>query len=241
MTHDEFAHSGHLVMAERALAAGWVAHSGSFADVCPVWNEDRSVCLVLSGEEYSSVEKRDELRAQGHQVSGDDASLLVHLYEERGPSFLRELNGRFSGLLIDLRQEFAILFNDRFGLGRIYVSERPSGLYFASEAKALLALFADLRQFDERGLAELYSVGCVLQNRTLFRNVELLPPGSAWTFHRDGRVEKQRYFDPADWEQQEPLAEEAVPRAIECGFPASGSSLLRGSAARGNVAYRGPR
>jgi asparagine synthase (glutamine-hydrolysing) len=218
MVHDPLVTSGFRIMGERGLAIGWVAHPQSFADVSPAWNEDHTVCLVLSGEEYSSVEVRDELRRCGHEISGDDASTLVHLYEERGVQFLQQLNGRFSGLLIDLRQEIAILFNDRFGLGRIYVNERSHGLYFASEAKALLALFPELREFDERGLAEFYSVGCVLQDRTLFRGIGLLPSGSAWTFHRDGREERQRYFHPADWEQQEPLAEAAYRDQLEDVF-----------------------
>ena len=132
-------------------------------------------------------------------------SHLVRLYEEKGEHFLGELNGSFAGLLIDLRKKKAILFNDRYGLGRIYYHESSDGFFFASEAEIVLAVLPGLRSFDQRSLAEFYSVGCVLQNRSLFKGVSLLPGGSQWTFHRDGRIERQRYFDPRAWEEQEPL------------------------------------
>ena len=77
----------------------------------------------------------------------------------------------------------------------IYSYESADGLFFASEAKALLKILSHLRQMDRQSLAEFVSLGCVLQNRTLFRDVFLLPVASAWTCYRGGRVEKRRYFD----------------------------------------------
>src|SRR5262249_46663781 len=41
--------------------------------------------------------------------------------------------------------------------------------------------------------------------RTLFEDIFILPPGSAWTFHKGGKVTKTRYFEPSTWEQQEKL------------------------------------
>ncbi len=37
---------------------------------------------------------------------------------------------------------------------------------------------------DPQGLGEFVACGCVLENRTLFRGIHVLPPGSAWTFSR---------------------------------------------------------
>jgi asparagine synthase (glutamine-hydrolysing) len=48
----------------------------------------------------------------------------------------------------------------------------------------------------------------VLENRTLFPGIQLLPPGSAWVF-RNGALEAERsYFEPKEWEQQEALSPE---------------------------------
>jgi asparagine synthase (glutamine-hydrolysing) len=92
-------------------------------------------------------------------------------------------------------------------LSRLYYHEAADGLYFASEAKALLGALPQLRQVDGRGLAEYFACGSPLQNRTLFRDVFLLPPASAWTLDRGGSVRKRRYFNPATWESLVPLPE----------------------------------
>ena len=61
---------------------------------------------------------------------------------------------------------------------------------------------------DSRGLGEFIVCGCVLENRSLFQSIYVLPPGSAWVF-RGGRLEKKSdYFQPREWEEEEPLKPE---------------------------------
>jgi len=205
MCHDPACESGHCAFEQLGISIGWVSSPQSFAGPLPVWNENRTVCLIFAGEEFSACDQVAELKQKGHACPRVDSSVLVHLYEEHGPKFVEDLNGWFSGLLVDLRADKAILFNDRYSFGRVYFHESPDGFYFSSEAKSLLAVLPALRRIDQRGLAEFFSVGCVLQNRTLFKGISLLPLGSLWTFQRDGRIDRRRYFSPATWEQQEPL------------------------------------
>lgn len=230
MCHESDLHSGSFHFSELGISAGWVTRPGTFAEGAPFWNEDRTVALFFSGEDFASRERVSELQRLGHIGLADGASLLVHLYEERGPAFVEDLNGWFSGLLVDLREDKAILFNDRYGLGRLYFHESPTGFHFSSEAKSLLAVLPELREFDQRGLAEFYSVGCVLQNRSLFRGISLLPPGSRWIFHQGGRVERQRYFAPETWERQEPLDGPTYSHRLEEVFSQVAPRYLRGNA-----------
>ena len=121
---------------------------------------------------------------------------------------------------MDRERGETVLFNDRYGMHRLYYHESPDALYFASEAKALLALLPDLRKLDMRGLGEFVSCGAVLENRTLFQGIHVLPPGSAWTF-RQGRLEKKdAYFSPSTWEQQEMLGEEQAYQRLRAAFSA---------------------
>jgi asparagine synthase (glutamine-hydrolysing) len=212
MMHEPFYLFGSVAKPDIGAFLGWV--SKNEASICQ-WNEAGTVGLVLSGEVFGNS-------------SGDDSSApgrsrqlqhLVSLYEQKGLSFLTELNGVFSGVVLDLRRRQAVLFNDRYGLGRVYYHESGDGLHFASEAKALLHVAPESRKFDQRGLAEWLSCGCTLQNRTLFSGISLLPPGSAWVWSADGKVAKQRYFDPALWEQQTPLDPESFYGALRETFP----------------------
>jgi asparagine synthase (glutamine-hydrolysing) len=130
----------------------------------------------------------------------------VHLYEELGDKFFGSLNGWFSGILVDLRQSRSVLFNDRYGLKRIYYHQNSDGFYFASEAKALLKVLPRLRQLNMTSLGEFFSCGCPLQNKTLFSGISMLPGGSAWTFCPGREIRKDSYFSPAVWESQAPLS-----------------------------------
>jgi asparagine synthetase B (glutamine-hydrolysing) len=56
--------------------------------------------------------------------ASEDASYLVHLYEEMGCEFLEKRNGGFSGVLMALRDEKFVLSNDRYGVNRNLLSRR---------------------------------------------------------------------------------------------------------------------
>lgn len=194
----------HSEPAQHAHVA-WALHSDGPFGAPLVWNAARDIGLVLSGEIFSSESAHG---ARG--TSGVPAPLpprqLLEFYARVGVDCFSRLNGIFSGVIIDRRSQNAHLFNDRFGLARIYLLEQPEGTLFASEAKSLLCVSPGARGIDDRALGELISLGCVLQNRTLFAGVTLLPPGSCWSFDRSGAVSRRRYFVPEEWESQEPIA-----------------------------------
>ena len=143
----------------------------------------------------------------GHEFSSDDASYLVHLYEEMGSGFFEKLNGWFSGVLLDLRDQKFILFNDRYGINRLYYHENAGGFYFSSEAKALLKILPGTRQLDLRSVGEVLCCEAVLENRSLFSGISLLPGGSSWVFSRGEPVKKKAYFKQEAWESQPELSE----------------------------------
>jgi len=206
MKHEAFYNTGTLLEKELGLGVGWVSHAGSYADCNPIWNAQRDIGLVFAGEHF------------GHFGAGPDARSLVALYEEKGDAFFEALNGVFSGVLIDRRQSKVVLFNDRYGLGRVYFHESADGFYFASEAKALLKVLPETRRLNETGFAEFFSCGCALQDRTLFYGISLLPGASAWTFRPGQPVEKKTYFDRSVWEKQSELPTEEYYKKLDETF-----------------------
>ena len=208
MAHERSYVSGMHLVPEMGVYAGWAAHNGSFAAHQVFLNERRDVALLLSGECFLDNEMYVSLRQKGHRLEKNNGDWLVHLYEEEGDLFFEKLNGLFSGLLIDKRQKKVVLFNDRYGLERIYYYEAQGEFYFASEAKALLKILPKLRAFDEEGVAQFLAFGCTLKSRTLFRGIRLLPSASAWSFE-DRKCCKRKYFSPESWEAQPPLSVES--------------------------------
>jgi len=186
---------------------GWVARRGSFAAGMPLHNEHGDVTLVFSGEEFPEPGLAAGLQARGHSFAPEGPSYLVHRYEEES-DFPKGLNGRFHGLIVDRSRGTSLLFNDRFGLQRLYYHQAKDAFYFAAEAKAILKVRPELRSVDPRGLGEFIVCGCVLENRTLFPGIHLLPPGAAWTFRGATLEKKATYFEPREWEEQTLLTAE---------------------------------
>src|ERR1700678_1520286 len=204
MQHELFYVSGTWIDETLGVYIGWGARENSFSDGMPVRNERGDAILVFSGEDYPQSGTARGLKERGHSFEDGGSSYLVHLYEEDA-DFLRNLNGRFQGLVADRSRGAMTLFNDRFGLQRVYYHESADAFYFSAEAKAILAVRPELRSTDPQSLGEYIACGCVLENRTLFRGIRVLPPASSWTF-RDGALEKKgSYFEPREWEEQEPL------------------------------------
>ena len=206
MQHESFYTTGTWIDESAGVYLGWTALQGSFADRMPLRNERGDSVLVFSGEEYSASAS-----------AGGSASYLLDMYEQ-DPDFLRKLNGRFHGLTIDRRSRTATVFNDRFGMHRLYVHEASDATYFAAEAKAILAVRPELRRPDFRGLGEFVACGAVLENRTVFQGIGVLPPGSAWEFCNGTLERRETYFEPREWEEQGELKPEIYYRELRSVF-----------------------
>ncbi len=201
--HEDFYETGTKIDESLGVYVGWTSQKKSCSGRIPLSNERGDVELVFSGEEYPEPGIAGTLKARGHSLDAEGPSHLVHLYEE-DQNFPASLNGMFHGLAIDRRKGTATLFNDRYGMHKLYYHESKDAFYFAVEAKALLAVRSELRSADPQGLGEFASFGCVLENRSIFKNLHVLPAGSAWVF-RNGSLEKRTYFDPREWEEQTAL------------------------------------
>jgi asparagine synthase (glutamine-hydrolysing) len=206
MLHEPTYSKGVYIDAAVGVYLGWVAHPGSFADCLPVWSEARDVCLIFAGEDFSDDGEVVQPGGTGDQQQTARTTYLVRRYLESGPSFLEGLNGCFSGVIVDLRQRVVVLFNDRFGFHRVYYHERATGFYFSSEAKSLLGVLPELRQIDAAALGEVFSCGCALDWKTLFRGVSLLPGAASWTYRPGSAIDKRSYFSSSAWEQKPELA-----------------------------------
>ena len=206
MMHEPFYSSGTYSNEQLGLYVGWVAHKDSFAECMPVFNEKHNLLLFFAGEDFPDEDSLTMLRARGHRFNSANAEYLIHLYEEARGNFLEEMNGNFHGLLVDLMNKQIVLFNDRYGMLRIYIHEGKNEFIFSAEAKSLLKIRPELRAIHPKSMGELLSCNCVLENRTLFPLITLLPGGSRWSFRENETVRKESYFKPAQWESQPVLA-----------------------------------
>jgi asparagine synthase (glutamine-hydrolysing) len=206
--HESFYQTGTWIDESMGVYVGWAVKKDSFCDGLPIRNERGDVTLIFSGEEYSSAVSIRQLKERGHSFATDSPSYLVHAYED-DPAFPANLNGMFQGLLVDQSKGTATLFNDRSGMHHICYYEGKEAFYFGVEAKAILAARPELRVPDPRAIGELVACSCVLENRTIFKSIFILPAASAWVFRNSSIASKNTYFQPAEWENQSALDPDA--------------------------------
>ncbi|MEQ9562576.1 MAG: asparagine synthase-related protein [Woeseiaceae bacterium] len=155
--------------------------------------------LAFSGECFGVLGSRnDPNMAEG----------ILDAYRRKGSGFVGELNGLFSGVLLDTNARCALLFLDRYASERIYYHWANDVLYFASEAKALLAVRPELRAFDPDGVADFLAFGSCRGTRTLFNGISRLAGASLWVFESGEIKKRQTYFGPSEWENLAPLTVE---------------------------------
>ena len=160
----------------------------------PIGNEDGSVVMVCNGEIYNFVELRRELESRGHRFrTGSDVEVIVHLYEELGPTCVSRLRGMFGFALWDGRRRRLMLARDRLGIKPLHYANHGGTLAFGSEQKSILASGAVDRELDLAALRELFTLGFVRSPRTPFARIRSVPPAHYLLYER-GAVSYHRYW-----------------------------------------------
>jgi asparagine synthase (glutamine-hydrolysing) len=150
----------------------------------PMTSSSGSSHLVFNGEIYNHIELRRDLERAGIEIKGgSDTGVLIELLEHHGPKALPMLNGMFALAFWDASARRLTLCRDRFGEKPLYYRVGSDGIAFASEPKALLALYPEHRQLDHDTLLEflahndLYASG-----RSFYEGIRVLPPAHAAVF-----------------------------------------------------------
>lgn len=166
----------------------------------PQPHHEAGVYIWLDGEFYNT---NDLAKALPSPVDYDTA-LLARLYRHRKDfSFLKQIDGNYAAVIYDSGKQKVHLLNDRRGLRRLYWTEHSGNLVWSSEAKAMLTRPGWETRIDPLAVKQFFSIGYLLENRSWFQGVELLPSGSILTWDlRERQLRKQRYWW---WNEIKPL------------------------------------
>ncbi|HVK71199.1 MAG TPA: asparagine synthase (glutamine-hydrolyzing) [Polyangium sp.] len=162
----------HAMLAFRRLAILDLAGGGQ-----PIYSEDEQVVVLVNGEIYNHHELRQGLAERHRFRSHVDGEVLVHLYEERGIDFVKELRGMFAFALYDRKKRRLVLGRDRAGQKPMFYQWSQGTLRFGSEIKPLLR-DGDKPPVCRAALADYLRFGYVPSPRTILEGVHKLPAGS---------------------------------------------------------------
>ncbi len=163
----------------------------------PLWNEDKSICLLCDGEIYNFRKLTKQLQEKGHRFfSQSDSEVILHLWEEKREKCLEDLNGIFAFAIYDKNKNELFLSRDRVGLIPLYYYFDGKKFIFSSEIKAILT-HSIPRRVDKKALIHHFRLFFTPSPFTLFQNIYKLPPGH-YLKYSDNKIFIWKYWDIQD-------------------------------------------
>ncbi len=164
----------------------------------PIYNEDRSVCVIDNGEIYNFRELRKDLEKNGHKFyTNSDTEVIVHSYEEFGDNCFEKFEGMFSIAIWDSEERRLVLARDRHGIKSLFYTQLPTGDFlFASEVKSLLQDKRIERKLDYESFHYFANLRYVPREKTMFKGIFRLLPAHLMVIENGG-VEIRQYHKPS--------------------------------------------
>ncbi|KAI9225165.1 asparagine synthase [Blastocladiella britannica] len=165
----------------------------------PLATADESIILLVNGEIYNHRHLRTLLKTPVEFQTESDCEVIMYLYQEQGPDFIRHLDGMFSFVLYDAQKDTYLVARDPIGITTLYMgwSGKDGSVWFASEMKSL--------------------------NEDCDRIVAF-PPGHRY-LSSVGKTE--RYYEPAWWNPEKTGIPADADRTAEPDFAAIRNGLVR--------------
>jgi asparagine synthase (glutamine-hydrolysing) len=161
----------------------------------PIYNEDRTKCIIFNGEIYNFLELRNELLEADHVfTTRSDTETILHAYEEWGEDCVDRLRGMFAFAIWDTKKKDLFLARDRFGIKPLFYAHHKGRFYFASEMKAILTDPDFPRDIDEEAMVCYFTLSYIPGQLTIFSTISKLMPGHTLTL-KDGRISIRKFWD----------------------------------------------
>ncbi|KAF4977859.1 hypothetical protein FZEAL_5703 [Fusarium zealandicum] len=184
--------SGSIISNHTILCHERLSIVGVESGAQPLTNADDSIILAVNGEIYNHRLIRKHLKEQYHFKTTSDCEVIIPLYTEYDTDAPNHLDGMFSFVLYDKKQDRTIAARDPIGITTFYQgwsSKEPGTVYFASELKCL---------------------------HTVCDKIIAFPPGHVY----DSKTgETTRYFNPSWWNPakvpQNPVDYKVLRHALE--------------------------
>ncbi|KAG0156843.1 hypothetical protein PDIDSM_4024 [Penicillium digitatum] len=164
--------SGNFCAQSTILAHERLSIVGIDSGAQPLVNDDSTLALAVNGEIYNHRLIRKNLHHKYNFKTHSDCEVIIPLYEEYGLDAPKHLDGMFSWVLWDKKQDRVVAARDPIGVTSFYLgrsSSTPGAVYFASELKCLHPVCDDIIAF---------------------------PPGHIYDSNTDTLT---RYFEPKWW------------------------------------------
>ncbi|MBY0405192.1 MAG: asparagine synthase (glutamine-hydrolyzing) [Cyanobacteria bacterium] len=163
----------------------------------PMKDLETGYLLTFNGEIYNYLELRAELTMLGHLFfTSGDTEVILKAYQQWGVDCLQRFNGMWSFALYDPNQQTLFCARDRMGVKPFVFSSVENTLVFASEAKALISAFPQLRHPNIPFLKHFLAVGDFAGlAETFYEDIYNLLPGHYFLIQHGEKPQQKRYWN----------------------------------------------
>ncbi|MFQ3675655.1 MAG: asparagine synthase (glutamine-hydrolyzing) [Endomicrobiia bacterium] len=175
----------------------------------PIYNEDKTVCVVYNGEIYNFKELRKFLEQKKHKFyTKTDTEVIVHMYEEFGKDCVKHFEGMFSFALWDVKEKQLMIARDHIGIKPMFYSVIGDKLLFSSEIKSIL-LHNEIKKEINYNAIDLYlSYLYIPSPMTIFKDIYKLLPGH-FLLWKNGVIKIEKYWDLENLKFDDKIDEES--------------------------------
>lgn len=164
----------------------------------PMVDSETGNVIVFNGEIYNYIELQSELIKVGYRfTTQSDTEVILKAYEHWGVNCLNKFNGMWSFVLYDAKKKNIFAARDRFGIKPFIYGLRVNGDFiFASEAKAIVAIFSEFSQPNMSFLIDFVQhdfFACYQE--TFYQGLYNLLPGHYFIIQHGEKPEPKRYWN----------------------------------------------
>jgi asparagine synthase (glutamine-hydrolysing) len=162
----------------------------------PMVTEDSRYALTYNGEIYNFRELRDHLESVGYKFkSNTDSEVVLHAWHHWGTSSVQKFNGMFAFAIWDGKERILHLVRDRYGIKPLYWRHTAGRVAFCSEQRGILVQDTEPKSVDEEALLEYFTFQNIFTDRTLTKNLRIIPPGTVVSVNASGQHSSWKYWD----------------------------------------------
>ncbi len=175
----------------------------------PMFNEDKSIAVILNGEIYNYIELREELKNFGYTFrTTSDTEVIIRAYQKWGTDCQNKLNGMWAFALWDENKKQLFISRDRIGEKPLFYSTYDSTFLFGSEIKSILAY--GVPKIPNLELTELYlTLGYIPAPYTFYKNIHKLQAGHYMIVSGNSFSEK-KYWDLPEIDEENMIADKKL-------------------------------
>ena len=166
----------------------------SSAGCQPMFDNEKSICIVYNGEIFNFMEVRRELQKEYKFRSNSDTEVIIYAYRKWGVNCLRRLNGMFSFVIYDIKNNLLFGVRDRLGEKPLKYFFDEKTFIFASEIKGILSVLKEKPKIDIGAISDYLTLQYVPAPKTGFENIYKLPPASYFIF-KNGKLNIYKYWN----------------------------------------------